>query len=40
MDRNKCNTNLEPGQIEDEDPAIQNPNFQTQESGMFFMSPK
>ena len=40
QDRKKCNTNLEPGQIGDEDPGIKNPDFQPQESGTSFMSPK
>jgi len=36
----KFYTILEPGQIGDEDPAIKNPDFQPQESGTSFMSPK
>ena len=36
----KCNTVLERGQIAHEDPTIKNLDFQSQESGTSFMSPK
>ena len=38
--RDKFNTVLERGQIGHEDPAIKNPTFSSQESGMSIMSPK
>ena len=37
--RDMCNMFLERGQIVHEDPTIKNPDFPTQESGAYFMSP-
>ena len=37
---NKCNPNLEQGQIRYFDPTIKNIDFQSQESGTSFKSPK